>query len=143
MPLILKNPVLTVVALAKREAGVYVGGLETTKSNPFGNGRKPVPMVFTPAVKVTLFGFSVVWSRFSLNPRWMKVEAGTPVEPLAGPVMLTSRVGATVSILIVFVDTASGVVGGVFASHWIEPGYMLAVNVCISTAPPAVCITIK
>src|SRR3989338_10459121 len=143
MPLILKNPVLTVVAFAKREAGVYVGGLETTKSNPFGNGRKPVPMVFTPAVKVTLFGFSVVWSRFSLNPRWMKVETGTPVEPLAGPVISTSKVGAAVSILIVFVAVATGVVGGVLALHWIEPGYMFAVNVWSFTAPPAVCITIK
>ena len=75
-------------------------------SKPFGNGRSATPTAFTPVVIVTLFGFIVVGAQVLLNPRWMKVETGTPVELLAGPVMLTSNVGATVSTVIAFVETA-------------------------------------
>ena len=58
------------------------------------------------AVKVTFVGLIVLWSSISLKPMWTKAEMGTPVELLAGPVMLALTVGATVSTAIALVATA-------------------------------------
>jgi hypothetical protein len=116
----MKKPNAVFATFAKRELAAYVGGFEITILNPLGIVLSDVPTGFPPVVKVILVLFNVEKSMFSLNDALMNVLTGTLVAPLVGPVELT--VGATVSVVKVFVVSTVGVADGVFALYPISPG---------------------